>query len=76
MDLYDIYNAFSTALRSIFKENQKEIYVLETRYVPVLALKPKLFLSKLPATAEIKTHTGPGRLPSTSLHSHHSLLVL
>lgn len=44
MDLYDIYKVFSTALRSIFKENQKEIYVLETRYVPVSALKPKLFV--------------------------------
>jgi len=44
MDLYDIYKVFSTAWRFVFKENQKEIYVLETRYVPVSALKPKLFV--------------------------------
>jgi hypothetical protein len=43
MDLYDIYKVVSTALRSLFKENWKEAYVLETRYVPVSALKPKLF---------------------------------
>jgi len=30
----------------------------------------------LPAAAEIKTHTGPRSLPSTSLQSHYSLLVL
>lgn len=44
MDLCDIYKVVSTALCSIFKENIKKIYVLETHYVPVSALKPKVFV--------------------------------
>jgi hypothetical protein len=66
-DLYDIYKVFSTALRSIFKENWREIYVLETRYVPVSALKPNLFVF-FPVSPSDRRDQNSHRATTASFH--------
>lgn len=66
-DLHDIYKVVSTALRYLFKENGKEVYVLETRYVPVSVLKPKLF-EVVPVSLGERRDKNSHWITTTSIH--------